>query len=111
MTSCLVTKNYNPRPLSSFPDEIIGNYYPGDTVVIIVSQPASLTISPKNMAIFLSGILLRGILDDSFYIFCHGLRSIYNVTPKYETVISCAELLSAIKRNITHCGLLPQLNG
>jgi hypothetical protein len=49
MTSCLVTKNSNPRPLSSLPDEIIGNYFPGDTLVILVSQPASLTISPKNM--------------------------------------------------------------
>ncbi|EFX72205.1 hypothetical protein DAPPUDRAFT_254669 [Daphnia pulex] len=69
------------------------------------------SLETTTRAFFLSGILLRGIPDDSFYIFCHGLRSMYNVTPKYETVISCAELLSAIKSNITHCGLCPQLNG
>jgi hypothetical protein len=33
-----------------------------------------------------------------------------NVTPRYETVVSCCELLTAIKSNITPCGLRPQVN-
>jgi hypothetical protein len=59
----------------------------------------------------LSEILSRGIPEDSFYIFCHGLNSVNNVTPKYETVVSGAELLSAMRSNVTPCGLRPQNNG
>lgn len=47
MTS--VPPNCDIKPLSSLPDYIIGNYYPGDNAVILVSQPTSLTISPEYM--------------------------------------------------------------
>jgi hypothetical protein len=41
--------NCDIQPLCTLPDHMIGNYYPGDTAVILVSQPASLTISPRYM--------------------------------------------------------------
>jgi hypothetical protein len=60
------TPNCDIKPLSSLPDYIIGSYYPGDNVVILVSQPASLTISPQHMVKYYVLLNLKVILQLAF---------------------------------------------
>jgi hypothetical protein len=91
----------NGQPMGLLSDNMIHKYQPMDILVLVMSQPASFTISPKYLVSFfhfttaahkkkiffffnkhfilqkiiLEDLFQRGIPEDLLYFFFHGLKS------------------------------------
>ncbi|EFX64583.1 hypothetical protein DAPPUDRAFT_118033 [Daphnia pulex] len=107
-------------PLNLLSDFDVKAYRPLGTVMLAISQPASLCVLHEDIVSclelvmrFIREILERGIPKSVFYIHSHGLRNDMRndmITKRYPTILMASDLRDAIKNDMPGYGMRPAVS-